>query len=79
MTVRFEDGSELARVIELLPFARVTIPMGAAFPEASGRHYSVLIESVDARVPLAVECARYWSTGGQAWAAGVSALATPVP
>jgi uncharacterized repeat protein (TIGR01451 family) len=80
VTVRFPGGEERMQRLDLLPAARMTIPIGEMFPETLGRHYSVTVESLGtARVPLIVECARYWSTLGQLWSAGVSALATPMP
>jgi hypothetical protein len=80
MTLRFPDGRERTHEIELLPSARVTVPIGAVFTEARGQHFSVVVESLGASpVPLVVECARYWSTPGRMWTAGVSALATPIP
>ena len=79
VTVRFANGRELVREIELLPSARVTVPIGATFPQTLGQTYSVVVESLGASpVPLTVECARYWSGGGRFWSAGVSALATPM-
>ena len=79
VTVRFANGRELVREIELLPSARVTVPIGAMFPQTLGQSYSVVVESLGASpVPLTVECARYWSGGGRFWSAGVSALATPM-
>jgi hypothetical protein len=60
MTLQFRDGRALTHEIELLPSARATIPIGAVFPEALGKHFSVVMESLGvSRVPLIVECARY--------------------
>jgi len=79
ITVRFPDGDERVHAVALLPSSRVTLPIGRMFPETMGSRYSVLVESLGTPpVPLTVEYARYWSTGGRLWGAGVSELATPM-
>lgn len=79
ITIRFPDGTERVHEASVQPSSRMTVPIRAWFPEASGRHYSVTVESLGpSAAPLIVEYARYWSSGGRHWGAGVNALATPV-
>jgi uncharacterized repeat protein (TIGR01451 family) len=77
VTVAFDDGTNVVSTIDLPQTSRTTIDFGAVFPEARGRHFSAVIESVGAApVPIVVEWSRYSSPGGQFWGAGSAALAT---
>ena len=52
------------------------MPVATDFPEAAGRRFGALIESVgDSPVELVVERAMYTSTGGVWWSAGSNAVA----
>jgi hypothetical protein len=77
LTLVFDDGSTAARMFPLVGHARLTIDTGSAFPEATGRRFSVLVESVGpAPVPLTVEWSAYSSPDGVFWSAGATARAT---
>jgi hypothetical protein len=81
-TVLFDDGTRLERTFDLLPNSRFTIPVSWYFPQAAGRTYGVVIESVgESPVTVVVEQATYSdavdATGRRwEWAAGSNALAT---
>ena len=80
VTLLFEDGTTAAREFPLPPGSRTNVAVGNEFPEAEGRRFGSLIESLGlAPVPLVVERAMYSDAGGVAWAAGTSALATRLP
>jgi uncharacterized repeat protein (TIGR01451 family)/fimbrial isopeptide formation D2 family protein len=79
VTAAFDDGTSIARTIDLPQTSRTTIDFGSLFPEARGRHFSAVIESIGATpVPIVVEWSRYSSPGGQFWGAGSAALATRI-
>ena len=55
------------------------VPVGAFFPQAQGKRFGSLIESLgDAPAQIVVERAMYWNADGVTWAAGTNALATKV-
>ena len=78
VTVLFEDGTAAERTYRGIPAnSRFNVPVGGFFPEAAGRRFGALVESLGASpAPIVVERAVYWDAGGQQWAAGTSALAT---
>ena len=77
VTLVFEDGGSATKTFPLLPSSRFTVPVSGAFPEAVGRRFGAIVESVgEAPVPVVVERAIYESPGGVVWAAGSNLLAT---
>ena len=77
VTLYFEDGTSASRVIALLPRSRTNVNVSVDLPEAAGRRFGAIIESLgDAPAQIVVERAMYTSPNGQTWAAGTNALAT---
>jgi hypothetical protein len=62
-TVVYDDGTNEQKDYELLGNARLTVRIGDYFAKAREAKFSVLVESVTAGVPIAVEVARYQSAG----------------
>ncbi len=80
VTLLFEDGTTAAQTFPVLARSRFNVDVRAEFAVASGRRFGVLVESTGATpVQLVVERAMYWDAAGQHWAAGTSAIATPLP
>lgn len=80
----FEDGTSTEHVVPLLPTSRTNVNASEMFPDASGRRFAALVESLGALpdsppAEIVVERAMYTSTNGQTWNAGTNALGTPVP
>jgi hypothetical protein len=79
VTLSLEGGTEatVSRDIALPPQSRTNVPVSSMFPEAAGRRFGTLVESVGGTpVPIVVERAMYDSPGGVTWAAGTAAVAT---
>ena len=82
VTVLFEDGTAaVKRTFEVLATSRFNVDVAAFFPEAVGKRFGVLVESVAAggqpAAEIVVEGAVYHNdTNGVVWAAGANALAT---
>jgi hypothetical protein len=78
VTLSFEDdGSKSERLYAVAPRSRHNVPIGVDFPEATGRRFSTLVESVGAQpAQIVVERAMYSDSAGRRWAAGTNALAT---
>jgi hypothetical protein len=82
VTVVFEDGTAaVTRTFTVTATSRFNVDVGAEFPEALGKRFGVVVESVptttDAAAQIVVEGARYHNdTAGVVWAAGADALAT---
>ena len=78
VTLLFEDGSPvLSRTYPVLANSRFGVSVGDAFPNAVGKRFGALIESVGASpVPIVVERAMYADAGAVTWAAGTNVLAT---
>lgn len=78
ITLVFEDGTNLDRTFSGIPArSRFNVPVGALFPEAAGRRFGAIVESLGTTpAQIVVERAMYWDAGTQAWAAGTNALAT---
>jgi hypothetical protein len=62
-TVVYDDGTNEQKDYDLLGNARLTVRIGDDFAKARNAKFSVLVESVTAGVPIAVEVARYQSAG----------------
>jgi hypothetical protein len=77
MTLLFEDGPPAAREFDLLPNSRLTLFPPQHFPEANGRRFGTVIESLgDQPAQIVVERAMYTSSGGVFWEAGSNILGT---
>ncbi|HUF46274.1 MAG TPA: IPT/TIG domain-containing protein [Vicinamibacterales bacterium] len=55
VTLLFEDGPEAAATFPVQAGARLALPLVRAFPAASGRRFSVLVEGADGAADLLVE------------------------
>jgi hypothetical protein len=62
-TVVYDDGTNEQKDYDLLGSARLTVRIGDDFAKAREAKFSVLVESVTAGMPIAVEVARYQSAG----------------
>lgn len=76
VTLVFEDGTApLSRDLPIPASARLNVMVSAEFPEAVGKRFGTIVESVGpTRLPLVVERAMYNSSGGVDFAAGTAAL-----
>lgn len=83
VTLLFEDGSSVEKAVALAANSRSNIDTRADFPDAAGRRFGVLVESLvtDSQGPaqLVVERAMYSDAQGVLWSAGTVALATKLP
>ena len=81
VTMMFEDGTpSITRDFSLLPSSRSNVVPAADFPEAAGKRFGMLIESIGGPpAQIVVERAMYSDANGVNWAAGTNALATKVP
>jgi hypothetical protein len=85
VTLLFENGSA-ERTYTLAPRTRFNVDVGTEFAgqfsagTVAPLRFGALVESLAppgaAAVPIVVERAMYWNSGGQFWAAGADALAT---
>jgi hypothetical protein len=77
VTLYFENGSGATRDVPLAPESRTSLAVSSLFPEAVGKRFGTVIQSVGAApVPIVVERAMYESPGGVTWAAGTDVVAT---
>jgi hypothetical protein len=82
VSVLFDDGTAtVTRTFAVTATSRFNVDVGAEFPEAWGKRFGVVVESVptttDAAAQIVVEGARYHNdAAGVVWAAGANALAT---
>jgi hypothetical protein len=78
VTLWFEDGTSAEQAYAGIPArSRFNVPVGGFFPQAAGRRFGAVVESVGATpAQIVVERAMYWDALGQRWAAGTNALAT---
>jgi hypothetical protein len=81
VTLMFENRTPPAsRTIALAPTSRTNVPIGVEFPEANGKRFAVLVESLgDPPAQLVVEQALYANSGSAIWAAGANMLALRLP
>jgi hypothetical protein len=77
VTLLFEDGAASLRTFVVGPASRLTVDVGAHFPEAADRQFGALAESPG--VAIVAERSTYWNVDGVVWAAGTNVPATPVP
>ena len=77
MTLYFENGTTTARNIPLAASSRTNVAVADAFPQAAGRRFGVVVESVGADpVPIVVERSSYATGSGAFWHRGTNAPAT---
>jgi hypothetical protein len=77
VTVVFEDGGTATRTYALLPSSRRNVAIGGEFPDAAGRRFGAIVESLGVLpAPIVVERAMYSNAGGVIWAAGSNLVAT---
>jgi hypothetical protein len=77
VTLTFENGAQSAKDVALPPNSRTNVAVGIEFPEASGRRFGTVVESLGPTpAQLVVERAMYNDAGGVVWAAGTSAMGT---
>ena len=77
VTLVFETGGTVTKVFPLLPSSRFNVDVGTQFPEAAGRRFGTIVESIGATpAPIVVERAMYSNAGGVVWAAGTNVVAT---
>lgn len=80
VTLLFEDGTTATRDYTIPSRSRFNVAVGVEFPEARGRRFGAIVESLGtAPAELVVERAMYWDEGGVPWAAGTNAVATRLP
>jgi hypothetical protein len=73
----FEDGTSVAKTFPLAETSRANVAVAAEFPQAVGRRFGAVVESLGANpADIVVERAMYSNAGGVTWAAGTNALAT---
>jgi hypothetical protein len=76
----FEDGGDVTKQFALKPNSRTNVQIAVDFPEAAGRRFSTLVESVGTTpAGIVVERAMYTSSVGVTWDGGTNALGSIVP
>jgi hypothetical protein len=80
VTLSFEDdGARTAREYVVPARSRVNVPVRSDFPQAVGRRFGTLVESLgDVPAQLVVERAMYADSGRERWASGTNSLGTPL-
>ena len=79
MTLVFEDGTTAVRTFEVAAQSRFNVSVRASSPQATGRRFGAVIESIGlGAAPLVVEQAIYSDASGITWAAGSNNLATRI-
>jgi hypothetical protein len=77
VTLTFEDGTPQAQLdLPVLANSRENVPVAVLFPQAAGKRFGAVVESVGTPIQMVVERAMYQDAGGVRWAAGTSALGT---
>lgn len=79
VTLFFEDGTTMARTFPVGAFSRLTVDVGASFPDAPNKRFGAVVEGLVVGTPLVVDASVYSNASGITWAAGTSALATRLP
>jgi uncharacterized repeat protein (TIGR01451 family) len=79
VTLLFEDGSTAVKTFQLPATSRTNVRPADDFPEANGKRYGVVVESLgDTPAQLVVERSMYSSPNGVVWQAGTNAVATKI-
>ncbi len=77
VTLLFEDGTTAARNYDLPATSRTNVRPAEEFPEANGKRYGIVVESLGANpAQVVVERSMYSSPNGVVWAAGTNVVAT---
>ena len=77
VTLLFVDGTTAFRTYSLTPRSRFNVAVAPEFPEASGKQFGAIVESLGSTpAQIVVERAMYSNADGVVWAAGTNALAT---
>jgi hypothetical protein len=77
VTLLFEGGGTAEQTFPLPPNSRFNVDVGSLYPEADGRRFSTLVESLGTDpAELVVEWSLYASPGSRPWELGANALAT---
>ena len=77
VTLLFEDGTTASRSFPLAASSRFNVDVRSEFPQAVGRRFGAVVESVGTSpAQIVVERAMYSNANGVVWAAGTNALAT---
>jgi hypothetical protein len=79
VTLLPEQQAPIERVFTVPARSRFTVDVRARFPELGDRRFGARVTSLTPGVELVVERAVYSDAAGARWAAGSSALATPLP
>jgi uncharacterized membrane protein len=80
VTLHFEDGTSAETIVPLSANSRINVDVAFEFPQASGKRFGVIVESLgQTPAQIVVERAMYADAGGVRWAAGTNALATRLP
>ena len=79
VTLLFEDGSTVAKVLDLGASSRSTLSIATAFPTAAEKRFSVLVQSLgDSPARLTVEWSMYSRVNGSQFLPVMDAMATPL-
>jgi hypothetical protein len=77
VTLIFETGAPATRTFPLAATSRLNVDVRREFPEAVGRRFGVIVESLGATpVQIVVERAMYHEAGGLFWEAGTNVVGT---
>ncbi len=77
MRLLFEDGATAERAYYMSANSRTNAQIGVDFPEAAGKRFGAVIESLGGTpAQIVVERAMYTSPNGDTWTAGTNAVAT---
>jgi hypothetical protein len=80
VTLVFEDGSTMQRVVPLAASSRHTVPVREMFSGLAGARFGAIVESLPVEpspaAQIVVERAMYSDARGRRWIAGTSAVAT---
>jgi hypothetical protein len=72
-----EDGTPVEKTFSAKAGERLNIHASAE-PELAGSNFATIVESTNG-VPINVESAIYWNSGGVIWESGGNTVATPIP
>jgi regulation of enolase protein 1 (concanavalin A-like superfamily) len=79
VTLLFEDGSTVAKVVDLPAASRSALSLANAFPIAAEKRFSVLVQSLgDRPAGLTVEWSMYSRVNGSRFLPVMAAMATPL-
>jgi hypothetical protein len=77
VTLAFEDGTTAVKSYVVPATSRINVQMSTDFPQANGKRFATLIESIgQTPAQIVVERAQYSSPGGVTWSTGSAAIGT---